>query len=102
LGIDYLFTGLRRGEQRESNPEDYFLGSGQHVKVNPVVYFTDKDIWDYIREHNLPYCSLYDMGYSDIGCIPCALPPQQRMNKSVDEEGEKKEVAEKLRRLGYF
>jgi phosphoadenosine phosphosulfate reductase len=70
--------------------------------VNPVVYFTNKDIWDYIKEHNLPYCSIYDMGYRSIDCIHCTLPPQGPVNESMDEEGEKKEVAEKLRRLGYF
>jgi phosphoadenosine phosphosulfate reductase len=102
FGIDYLFTGLRREEQGERESKDYFLGCGQHVKVNPVVHFTDKDIWDYIKEHNLPYCSLYDKGYRNIDCIQCTLPPRERLNESMEEKKDKKEVTEKLRRLGYF
>jgi phosphoadenosine phosphosulfate reductase len=100
--IDCLFTGLRREEERENCPEDYLSRSGKYIRVNPIVYFSDKDIWDYIKEYNLPYCSLYDKGYRNIDCIQCTLPPRERVNESVEEEKDKKEVAEKLRRIGYF
>jgi len=41
--------------------------------VNPILYFTDKEIWQYIRQNNLPYCELYDYGVSRIGCIGCPM-----------------------------
>jgi 3'-phosphoadenosine 5'-phosphosulfate sulfotransferase (PAPS reductase)/FAD synthetase len=50
----------------------------------------------------LPYRSLYDKGYRNIDCIQCTLPPQERMNESVEEEQDKKEVAEELCSRGYF
>jgi phosphoadenosine phosphosulfate reductase len=70
--------------------------------VNPVEYFSDKDIWDYIKEFNPPYCSVYYKGYRNIDCIQCTLPPRERVNESVEAEQDKKEMAEKLRSLGYF
>ena len=39
--------------------------------VRPLLQFTDSDIWQYIHENNLPYCELYDKGYTRIGCILC-------------------------------
>lgn len=31
------------------------------------------DVWDFIREYNVPYCSLYDEGFDRLGCIDCCL-----------------------------
>ena len=39
----------------------------------PVAYWTDEDIWAFIRQYNLPYCELYDQGYSRLGCIGCPM-----------------------------
>ena len=36
-----------------------------------------KTCWDYVREHELPYNSLYDKGYTSIGCAPCTRPTQK-------------------------
>lgn len=41
--------------------------------LNPILEWTNIDVWSYIRKRGLPYCSLYDMGYSRIGCIMCPL-----------------------------
>ena len=35
-----------------------------------------EDVWDYVREHDLPYNPLYDKGYTSIGCAPCTRPTQ--------------------------
>lgn len=37
----------------------------------PIFYFTEGDIWDYIDMYNLPYLSLYDKGFSRVGCVIC-------------------------------
>ena len=38
--------------------------------------WTEKEIWQYIRENKLPYCKLYDKGFKRLGCLlcPCAVP----------------------------
>lgn len=39
----------------------------------PIAYWTDEDVWAFIRSRNLPYCELYDQGFSRLGCIGCPL-----------------------------
>lgn len=39
----------------------------------PVVYWTDADIWGFIRQNNMKYCSLYDEGYTRLGCVGCPM-----------------------------
>jgi len=40
-------------------------------KFNPLVAWSEAAVWDYIREHDVPYNRLYDQGYRSIGCAPC-------------------------------
>ena len=44
------------------------------VKVNPLVRWTTKDVWDYITKNNVPYCTLHDKNFPSIGCEPCTRP----------------------------
>lgn len=39
--------------------------------LNPIIDWTDEDIWDFIRGEHIPYCSLYDCGKCRLGCIGC-------------------------------
>lgn len=41
------------------------------VKVNPLCDWTSEMVWDYIRENDVPYNSLHEVGYPSIGCEPC-------------------------------
>ena len=38
---------------------------------NPLMIWLEKDIWEYIRKYNIPYSSIYDMGYARTGCMFC-------------------------------
>lgn len=44
------------------------------AKVSPLVGWTEKDVWKYIVENNVPYNPLHDGGYPSIGCVPCTRP----------------------------
>ena len=46
---------------------------GGALVINPILSFTDAEVWRYIRMNNLPYCSLYDEGRTRIGCIGCPM-----------------------------
>jgi phosphoadenosine phosphosulfate reductase len=46
--------------------------------LNPILYWTDADVWQYIRERKLPYCGLYDAGFDRLGCIGCPNAGEQR------------------------
>jgi phosphoadenosine phosphosulfate reductase len=41
--------------------------------LNPIVDWTDEDVWQYIKQFNVDYCSLYDEGFKRLGCIMCPL-----------------------------
>jgi phosphoadenosine phosphosulfate reductase len=44
------------------------------VKFNPLSQWTSKQVWAYIREHDVPYNALHDRGFVSIGCEPCTRP----------------------------
>ncbi len=41
--------------------------------IAPVIGWRDDHVWAFIREHELPYCSLYDEGWRRLGCIGCPM-----------------------------
>ena len=41
--------------------------------VNPIIDWTTEEVWEFIHEYNVPYCSLYDEGFTRIGCIGCPM-----------------------------
>jgi phosphoadenosine phosphosulfate reductase len=41
------------------------------VKLNPMANWGREQIWNYLREHKIPYNPLHDQGYRSIGCQPC-------------------------------
>lgn len=41
------------------------------VKINPLVAWKDKDVWQYILDNGVPYNPLHDQGYPSIGCTHC-------------------------------
>ncbi|MDF2804456.1 MAG: phosphoadenosine phosphosulfate reductase, partial [Anaerocolumna sp.] len=45
---------------------------GKHI-LNPIIDWTDEDVWEVIKYYNLEYPSLYDEGFCRIGCIGCPL-----------------------------
>ncbi len=101
-GIKALMTGIRWDEQIARANEKYFSGREDHIRVNPMLHFMEKDIWEYIRKKNVPYCELYDKGYRSLGCAPCTEPDSsggpERGGRALDKE----EIMENLRNLGYF
>jgi phosphoadenosine phosphosulfate reductase len=41
--------------------------------VNPIINWTDTEVWDFIKSNKLAYCSLYDEGFRRLGCIGCPI-----------------------------
>lgn len=69
-------TGLRR-EQAASRTEMLPIEDDQSFgikKYNPLIEWTENDVWDYIRSHEVPYNKLHDQFYPSIGCAPCTRP----------------------------
>jgi phosphoadenylyl-sulfate reductase (thioredoxin) len=40
-------------------------------KLNPLADWDEKQVWNYIKDHHVPYNELHDRGYPSIGCMPC-------------------------------
>ncbi|BAC13608.1 3'-phosphoadenosine 5'-phosphosulfate reductase [Oceanobacillus iheyensis HTE831] len=72
-GAPAWISGLRR-EQSVSRSKTDFINKDERfksIKVCPLIHWTWDDVWEYIKDNNLPYNELHDNGYPSIGCIPC-------------------------------
>jgi phosphoadenosine phosphosulfate reductase len=79
-GVEAWFTGVRR-EQAPTRAGAAKLERDERRgiwKLNPLADWSEKDLWRYIYQHDLPYNPLHDHGYSSIGCAPCTLPGEGR------------------------
>lgn len=76
-------TGIRRDQSASralAAPLEWDGEYGLH-KVSPLLEWSEKDIWDYIRRKQLPYNSLHDTGFPSIGCAPCTRAVQPGENE---------------------
>jgi len=72
-GNEVWITGLRK-EQSPTRHDMRFAewdGANKIIKVNPLLNWTEAQIWDYIHENKIPYNALHDKGFPSIGCQPC-------------------------------
>lgn len=65
-------TGLRRehSETRRHVPF-YALEDDGREKFYPIADWTEADVWEYVKRHDVPYNELHDQWYPSIGCAPC-------------------------------
>jgi len=45
--------------------------------LNPIIDWSNEEVWEFIREYEVPYCELYDKGYKRLGCIGCPMSTHQ-------------------------
>ena len=43
------------------------------ILVSPILYWTEREVWQFLNSNNIPHCKLYDEGYKRIGCILCPM-----------------------------
>ena len=91
----WWFTGLRR-EQSPTRAnlrkiEDHKLPTGTMLKkVSILADWNWLQVEDYAREHGIPRLSLYDRGYTSIGCEPCTAIPEAGADPRSGRWGGKK------------
>jgi phosphoadenosine phosphosulfate reductase len=94
---DVWFTALRRDQSASranlKEVEPFRLPSGNSIrKIAPLAGWTARDVWRYAKDHEIPLLSLYELGYTSIGCEPCTmLPPDPNDPRSGRWQGEKLE-----------
>jgi phosphoadenosine phosphosulfate reductase len=73
-GYDAWVTGVRR-QQASTRAETLVAAPDRAheglMKIAPLATWSKDQVWTYIKENDLPYHSLYDLGYTSIGCAPC-------------------------------
>ena len=74
IGFDAWLTGVRRQQASTRSETQVVAEDLEHpglTKVAPLAAWSKDQVWSYIHEHDVPYHSLYDRGYTSIGCAPC-------------------------------
>jgi len=77
---DAWFTALRRDQsptRANLQPvEPFKLPGGKTIqKISPLADWTTRDVYQNMQAHKIPELSLYDLGYTSIGCQPCTKLP---------------------------
>ncbi len=70
--LDAWISGLRKSEGRTRVNFREFERRGGLVKVNPILEWTEVDVWRFTAVNRLPVNSLYGKGYRSLGCIICS------------------------------
>lgn len=147
-GFDALLLGIRRDEhgirakERVFSPRDKDFrwnykdqapelweqfksrkGSDQHLRIHPLLHWTEIDVWNYIKREGLPVNPLYfarnGKRYRSLGCMPCTDPVEseagdidriireiresrvaERSGRAQDKESA--DAMQQLRALGYM
>jgi len=69
LGAGTWFAGLRRVQSGSRARTPFVQRSGERYKVHPIADWSDRDVHDYLRRHDLPYHPLWERGYVSIGDV---------------------------------
>ena len=57
----------------------------KRTTVNPIIDWTEEDVWEFLNDvAKVPHCSLYDEGYTRIGCIGCPLQGREGMIRDFE------------------
>jgi phosphoadenosine phosphosulfate reductase len=78
--VDCWVAGLRRDQSasRAGTPKLHWDEKHGLWKANPLADWSERDVWRYIADNDVPYNPLHDRGYSSIGCTHCTLPSDSR------------------------
>jgi sulfate adenylyltransferase subunit 2 len=148
-GFHGVIVGVRRDEEPTRAKERYFsprdrnmewnvedqppelwdqfktdFAPGSHIRIHPLLHWTELNIWEYIEREGIPVIPLYfanekGQRYRSIGCYPCTAPiasqartvgeilTELRGNRTPERAGraqdrESEDAFEKLRRDGYM
>lgn len=78
-------SGIRRDQSATRASTELFQWNTRYelLKISPLAYWSERDVWSYIHKHDVPYNKLLDQGYKSLGCAPCT----QASNSSDSRAG---------------
>jgi phosphoadenosine phosphosulfate reductase len=102
LNIKGYMLGIRRDENPARQNEKHFSSRKDHIRIHPLLDFTEQDIWKYIKFFGVPYLNLYDKGYRSIGEKPFTKKVPKGGYERTGRDQEKEKTMTRLRQLGYW
>ena len=112
-----VFVGVRWDEQEARANEEYFNlheetdYNPEHMRVHPILHFTERDVWDAHFQYDIPICELYFKGFRSLGAKITTTKQsnspawEQDLEETYERGGrrqDKEELMAKLRQLGYM
>jgi phosphoadenosine phosphosulfate reductase len=78
--VDAWVAGVRRDQSPLRGGTRKLHWDDKHGlwKLNPLADWSERDVWDYLARHDIPYNDLHDRGYASIGCTHCTKPGDGR------------------------
>jgi len=110
-GFDAVLVGIRWDEHGVRGKESFFSPrkDPDHMRIHPVLNWSEKQIWTYLKKNKIPYNKLYDrvehdnLVFRSIGCWPCTKPiPKETLAEREGRALDKEQLMEDLRALGYM
>ncbi|BBD07269.1 phosphoadenosine phosphosulfate reductase family protein [Desulfovibrio ferrophilus] len=103
-GIQLLLTGIRADEHpsRAMRPAVEAVAEPAHLRLHPLLHFSEMDVWSFIMDRGLPVCPLYQQGYRSLGCMPCTVLPGTGQGERSGRDQDKESMMDTLHSLGYF
>jgi phosphoadenosine phosphosulfate reductase len=74
-------AGLRRSQTQARREIDFLELRDGRWKFHPIADWNDRDVWNYLQSHNLPFHPLWDRGYISIGDVHTTQPWQPGMRE---------------------
>ena len=74
MGVRTWFAGLRRSQSSTRTQAPVAELKQGRWKVHPIVDWSDRDVWEYLQKHDLPYHPLWEQGYVSIGDFHTTRP----------------------------
>ena len=116
--VKAIFQGLRRDEQAARINDDYREKKEaghlipEHIRIKPILHFTERDVWDTTLHNKIPYCTLYEQGYRSLGAkttsaiaepgIPAWEQDLENTTERAGRRQDKEQQMSRLRDLGYM
>jgi phosphoadenosine phosphosulfate reductase len=116
--VKAIFQGLRRDEQSARTQDDYVEKKEaahlipEHVRIKPILHFTERLLWDTYQVYKIPYCVLYEQGYRSLGAkttsaiaepgVPAWEQDLEHTTERAGRRQDKEQMMSRLRNLGYM
>lgn len=81
LQVGTWFTGLRRDQAKTRSKIAFVEQKNERFKVHPIADWNNRDVWNYLKQYDLPYHPLWEKGYASVGDVHTTRPLEAGMTE---------------------